>query len=177
MKSRLKPIIIVFALIALYSCKDVEDFTQRVENGTISATVSVDEPDNEGNSVTFEDSSELNLSNALPEGLDDFIENISINALTYEISGFNGATDATVTNASFTLGTTNISVSDINLDQADANNTVFSVSDSSQLNAIGNALLSNPILPVTFNATIDSTPVAFNILINVDVTVRINLVD
>lgn len=104
----------------------------------------------------------------------NLIENISLASLTFEVSNYIGAEDVTITNASITFGNTVISLADIALQIADNSNTVYEIQNVSQLGTMDDFLESNPVLNVVLNGTISSTPVAFEVIINLDTTVTVD---
>ncbi len=176
MKSILKivPLFIMFAFA--FSCDEADELTEIDVKQTISSTINVDVPDAQGAAISFNSSRVIDLSTIEEiQGNSDLIESVSIDVITYEIQNYTGAQDATITNASMTFGSTTVQVSDINLQQADTNNTVYRIENTSQLNAISNVLQSNAEVNVEFDGTLDSTPVTFDVLLKVDVTVVVDV--
>ena len=95
--------------------------------------------------------------------------------MTYEISNFTGAEGAIVTEASLNIGSSSIAVADINLQQSDTDNTVYTVADSSTFNTIGNALQNNTTITASVTGTVNDTPVVFNVKVTMAITVTIDI--
>jgi hypothetical protein len=167
----------VFICFAASSCDEVDKLTEFDVNDTITTTINVSVPDNQGNPITLDDTTEIDLS-SIDEIQDnmDLIQSVRVTSISYEITNFDGAAEATISNASMAFGTTNISVSDINLQEADNNNTVFTITDTGDLNAISNALESNSSINLVLTGTINSTPLTFDVIVRVDVTVVVDVI-
>jgi hypothetical protein len=103
------------------------------------------------------------------------IQNVSLNSLTYEISNYTDAPGTTITEASLNFGTTSISVETINLQESDDANTVYTVEDVNLLNSIASTLESNTAITASVTGMVNATPVTFDVIINLDVTVTIDV--
>jgi hypothetical protein len=80
-----------------------------------------------------------------------------------------------VTNASISFNGTTIQVSNIDLEQADNNDTIYNIDDPAALTAIEDALQSDTQATVVLNGTIDSAPASFDVVVYLDVTITSNL--
>ncbi|MDP5081053.1 MAG: hypothetical protein NWP87_00245 [Winogradskyella sp.] len=169
--------LLLVVLLTAFSCDELDELTEFDITDDFSTTVTIS-ADN-ASEGSFVNSATINLATnqQIQDNL-DLIQNISLNSLTYEISNFiagEGAEDAVITEASLTLGSTMISVSNINLKASDDNNTLYTVENSSLLNAIASALESNTAITASVSGTVDSTPVTFDVIINLDVTVTVDV--
>jgi hypothetical protein len=168
--------LLLFVILSAFSCDELDELTEFNITEGFSTTVTISAIENEGSfdrSETIDIASNQEISDNL-----NLIQNISLNSLTYEISNFipgEGAEDAMISEASLTLGSTSISVENINLQESDDNNIVYPIEDTNLLNAIANALESNTALTASLSGTLDSTPVTFDVIINLDVTVTIDV--
>lgn len=166
----------VFVFFVASSCDEVDKLTEFDVNETITQTINVNVPDNQGNPITLDETTEIDLS-TLDEVQDnlDLIQSVDVNSISYEISNFNGEPEATISNASITFGSTSISVADVNLQEADSNNSVFTIADTGELSAISNALQSSSSINVVLTGDLNSTPISFDVILRLDVTVVIDV--
>lgn len=164
-------------LLTAVSCDQVDEFTQIDITDDFTATINIAiTEDSEGMPVSFTETATINItSNQDIQDNVDTIQNIAVNALTYEISNFDGAAGATVTEASLSFGNTAIAISNINLQEADTNNTAFPITGANLLNTIADQLENNSTILVTLSGTINETPVVFDVIVTLDVTVTAEL--
>ena len=176
MKVHVKITALLLLLFAAISCDEIDELTEIDIEDNISTTVGVDVPDNQGAASSFTRTSTLNLASSqeISDNL-DLVQNVVVNSISYEITDYTGAPNATISNASIAFGSTIIAISELNLEQADANNTIYSISNATDLAAISNALEANSILTVVVSAGIDNTPATFNVDVIMDVTVTIDV--
>ena len=174
MKTKISLLLLV--LITSFSCSELDKLTEFNVTEDFSTSVGVSIADNAGLEASVNESSTIDIAENedIKDNL-DLIESVTINALTYEISNFSGTDGATITEASISFGDISISVADINLGEADTNNTVFTISDSDKIGNIANVLKSNNQLTVTVTGTISSTPASFDVVVNLDATVKIDV--
>jgi len=168
----LKTALLAFTFILL-SCDEEDPSSDINFDQTISTTLNVDiTEDSNGQPVSFSEVETVDFTTIqqIQDNIDD-IQNASIDALSFEVDEFTGAANAVVTSASISFDGTVIQVSDIDLEQADNDNTLFPIDDPSALTAIENALQNNTQATVTLQGTIDSAPASFDVIIYLDVTV------
>lgn len=176
MKIQKHAILLFIVLASLYSCDKIDELTEFDVDGNFTTTITVEvAEDPNGEPQSFSQSGTINIAQN-QDIQDNFnkIESIAINSLTYEITNFSGVEGAVITNASISFGATTIQVTDINVQQADADNQVFSVNNTQQLNAIAAALKNSPSLTVTISGSVNDTPVNFNVVVKANVTVTID---
>ncbi len=166
-------LLILFAFI-LSSCDEEDEITTVDFNQTITTTLNVDLPDDsQGVPATFTEVNTIDFSTVqqIQDNIDD-IQNAEIDALSYEIDNYSSPVNVMASNATLSFDNTTIQLPDIDLQQADNNNSVFPIDDPVVLAAIENALQSNnTVTTVTLNATLSSTPVYFEVIFYLDVTV------
>jgi len=166
------------ALIVLFTgCDEADELTEFDISEDFSATINVNLPnDSEGQEASINEFASIDISDS-PEIEDNFnlIESISINAITYEIDGYSGIEGATVTNASFTFNGDTISIADLNLEESDANNTIYELNDDVVFNSISQMLLNSSELSFGVTGTVSGTPVAFDVKVNFDITVTVDV--
>ncbi|WP_179351517.1 hypothetical protein [Winogradskyella vidalii] len=178
MTIKTKITLLLLMVITAYSCDELDELTEFdvTENFTTSVIISAPE-DSEGEpqeisqSTTLDISSNEDIQNNL-----DLIQDVTLNSLTYEISDFSGVEDATLTEGTLTFNTTSITLPNINLQQSDSNNTVYTINEIDVINAIANDLETDTTINASISGTVNATPVTFDVLINLDVTVTIDII-
>jgi hypothetical protein len=164
----------IILTLTLISCEEENEITTVDFTQTISTILNVDLPeDSAGAPVTFTETETIDFSTVqqIQDNIDD-IQNAEIDALSFEVNNYSGPANMMATNASLNFDNTTIQLQDIDLQQADNNNTVFPIDDPAVLAAIENALQSsNTVTTVNLTATLGSTPVYFEVIFYLDVTV------
>ena len=166
--------VLLLTMIAVISCDKLEeladlDITQGFTT-TINVSISEGNPETLNEVATFD----LASDDLIKENL-DLIKDVNINSLTFKIDNFIGAEGATVSEATMSFGDTTITLNDINLEESDNNSTIYSVGDTTQLNAIADELQEATLITVTLSGTVDSTPANFDIVLTLDTTVTVNV--
>ncbi|BAO76218.1 hypothetical protein [Winogradskyella sp. PG-2] len=178
MKRTKYSILLLFVFTTILSCDKLDELTEFDVTDGFSTTVNINLSEVSNEPQLFSESSTIALSSNqdIQDNL-DLIQDIRINSLTYEISNYNAEQDSMImlTEASLSFANSNISVNDINLQQADNDNTLFSISDSELLNSIGNILENTPTIEAMVSGTISGSPVSFNVIINVNLTATIDV--
>ena len=166
-------LLLVLAIFS-FSCDELDELTEEDINTGFNTTLNVNvgamDPLTYTQTETIDLANNPDIQNAL-----DLIQDIRINSITAQVSNYNGAAGIMVTNASFQFDNINVSVADIDLQSYDDNNTMIEISDSSQLNAIANALQADNEIIVTVSGTVDGSPVNFDVIVTLDVTVTIDV--
>jgi len=163
-------------IMMITSCDEADELTKLDFKSDFSTTVNVDiTDDSDGEPQNWDEtSSAINLA-SIEEIQADLIDDVRINALKFEIDNFVGEDNIVVSEASISFGATEISVSNINLQEYDANNTVSSIGTAAELNAIASALKITPEIIARVKGTISSTPVKFDVIITLDVTTTVDV--
>lgn len=177
MKITTKISFLLVLMISAFSCEDLDELTEFdiTEDFSTSFNVSVPE-DSDGMPASFTESAGVDI--ATNQQIQDnlgLIQDVALNSLTYEISDFAGAEGATLTEASLNFGGVTIEISDINLQQSDIENTIYTIADESLLNAIANELENNISISIAVTGTVSETPVVFDVDVNLDVTATIDV--
>lgn len=177
MKITTKLSALVFAFLTIISCDALDELTEFDINDNLTTTFNVSvEEDPQSMPQSFNETTTISItSNQEIQDNIDLIQNVSVNSMTYEISNFTGAEGAIVTEASLNIGSSSIAVADINLQQSDTDNTVYTVADSSTFNTIGNALQNNTTITASVTGTVNDTPVVFNVKVTMAITVTIDI--
>jgi hypothetical protein len=166
--------ILLLMIISVASCDDLDELTEFDITEDFSATFNIDVA--EGEALTFAQTSSINIaSNQEIQDNLDLLQDVTLNSLTYEINNFVGVEGATITEASLNFSGTTIAVGEINLQESDTNNTVYSVGDPAQLNAIANELENNTEITATVTGTVNAAPVQFDVIVTLDVTVTVDV--
>lgn len=166
---------LLFTMVVVISCDKLEELADVNITQSFTETVSVNVSEESSTPQSWSESTTINIEmNPMIQDYKDLIKKITINSLKFEIDDFSGVEGATISDASMRFGETSIALEDINLQEADTNNTVFSVSESAQLNAIADELLEANIISATFSGMISGTPVEFDTIITLNITVTAN---
>lgn len=170
--------ILLLALVTVLSCDELDKLTEFDVTEDFRTSVSIVLEDNNGGMASsLNESSTIDIASNqdIKDNL-DLIESITINTLTYEISNFTGASGTTITQASINFADQSIAVDDINLSEADSNNTLFTISDSDKIGNIATYLKTNNVLTVTVSGTVSNTPASFDVIVDLDATVKIDVI-
>lgn len=168
---------LLLLILASFSCDDLDELTEFdiTQDFSTSINISVTE-DSEGQSQSISQSSILDITtNQEIEDNLDLIQDISVNELTYEITNYSGVDDAILSDGVLTFGSSTITVASINLQQSDLDNTVYTINDTSVINAVANDLENNSMINMTVSGTVSATPVVFEVLIYADITTTIDI--
>lgn len=164
--------------IALFTgCDEVDELTEFDIRENFSTTINVNLPnDSQGQEASINEFASIDISD-YPEIEDNLnlVESISINSITYEIDNYSGIVGAIVTNASFTFNGDTISIEDLNLEESDANNTIYELNDEVAFNSISQMLLNSSELSFGVTGTVSGTPVSFDVKVNFDITVTVDV--
>jgi hypothetical protein len=176
---KIKKFGLLFLCIAAFlSCDELDELTEFDITEDFTTTFNINIPeDSEGEPQSFSDSATIDITTnqEIQDNL-DLIQDVDLNSLTFVIDNFVGADGTTVTSASVSAAGTTVSIADINLQQADANGTVYEVADSALLNDIANILENNSQITVTISGTINNTPATFDVIVTLDVTVTVDVI-
>lgn len=170
--------ILLLALTTLFSCDELDKLTEFDVTDDFRSSVNISIEDNNGGmasnineSTTIDIASNQDIKDNL-----DLIESVTINTLTYEISNFKGTSGTLITGVSLNFADVSISIADINLSEADTNNTIFTISDTDNIGNIATYLKTNNLLTVTVTGTISNTPASFDVIVDLDATVKIDVI-
>jgi len=171
-----KFILLLLVMTTAFSCDEVGELTDfDITDGfaeTFTIAISGDS-DDMPQSFTETVSIDLASNQDILDNI-DLIENVDLNSATYEISNFVGMEGTTVTEASINFSGIFISVENIDLQQSDIDNTVYTIADSSVLNSIADILQNNTSVIATMTGTVDSAPVTFDVIVTLNVTVTVD---
>ncbi|WP_405576109.1 hypothetical protein [Winogradskyella sp. Asnod2-B02-A] len=177
MKIKTKLSVFLLVMITAFSCDDLDELTEFdiTEDFTTTYNISVPE-DSEGMPQSFSESAIIDIAEnvEIQDNL-DLLQDVTLNSLSYEISNFIGSEDATLTEATLNFGSVSVSISNINLQQSDIDNTIYEIADTSLLNAIADALENNTAINASVTGTVSATPVIFDIIVNLDVTATVDV--
>ncbi|MFI1745541.1 hypothetical protein [Thalassobellus sediminis] len=175
---KLKINLVLLLIATVFNCSELDKLTEFDITEDFDTTIEISIPDNDGGkAVALSESSSIDISSneEINKNL-DLIQDITINSLTYEVSNFTGAENATITNAILSIGDISIEVSDINLKQSDDNNTVYNIESPNELKNIATYLRNNSAATITLSGELSATPVTFKIKINIDSTFTIDVI-
>lgn len=180
MKITKKISLLLVVILTTFSCDEIDELTEFDINEGFSTSFNIDLPNlGEGMPASIDETATIDISSVeeIQNNL-DLIQNVTINSLTYEIRDFVGAEGAegeTITEASLSFNGTSISVSDINLQESDDTNTVYEIEDTTLFNSIANGLKNNPVIIASVTGSVNATPVKFDVIVNLDVTLKIDV--
>ncbi|NER18716.1 hypothetical protein [Spongiivirga citrea] len=176
MKTSKQATLLLIVITMICSCNKIDELTEfDVTDGfsttmNISVTGESSEPQIFSEAVTVDISTNQDIQDNL-----DLIQDININSLTYEVSNFAGTENTTVTNASLSFDTIRIDIENINLQQADTANTIYTITDSTKLRDIAAILKSSASVTATLEGTVSDTPVIFDVIINLNLTATVDV--
>ncbi|GAA4886494.1 hypothetical protein GCM10023311_07040 [Flaviramulus aquimarinus] len=171
-------VLLILTLVAFFSCDEIDKLTEIDVTDSFDETINVSVPEaTNGGPQAWSESITLDIaSNQQIQDNLELIQDIEINALNFEISNFSGAEDAVLTDASISIDNFTFDISDINLKESDDNDVIISISDPTQLNALANYLKIKPSITVTISGQLSATPVDFDIIATLDVTITIDVI-
>ena len=159
------------------SCDALDELTEFDINQDFETTIHVVlTEDSEGEPVPITETSTIDISSnqEIQDNL-ELLQNVSINIITFQVDNVIGTEDARITNINLNFANTSITIDDLNLKQSDDNNTIYTINDSVQLNAISNYLENNTNMTITLNATISEAPAQFQLQLTLDTTVTVDV--
>jgi hypothetical protein len=175
MKITKKISLLLLVMITAFACDELDELTEFDITEDFSTTFNLDVPA-DAPSMTWTKSSTIDIaSNTEIQNNLDLIQDVNLNTLTFEIDNYVGEAGIMVTETSLSFGDTIITVADVDLKESDDNNTVTTIGDTAQLNAIADLLQSNSAITATATGAVSGAPVNFDVIINLDVTVTIDV--
>jgi predicted transcriptional regulator len=173
MKITIKTSALFLIFISMISCSELDKLTEFdiTKNFSTSINVSASEANSFSESTIIDISSNEEIKKNL-----DLIQNITINSLTFKIDDFSGADNTIVTQASISIGSFNISISDINLKQSLDDSTVYEISNSTELNAIATLLKNSHSVTIVLSGEVSNIPTNFKVTLNLDTTVTVDVI-
>jgi len=160
--------------IPFTSCDAVDDLTEFDLSVSLSENLNIDVPEGVttlGASVDFDYGQVQEIADNINR-----IEEVAIDTFTYTITNAGGNADAIIENVSLTFSGTTVALTSFNPTEAALSAQVFTVTDTAALNALGDALLSNPELELSFTGTVIGAPVNFTANFDIDVTVTVDAI-
>lgn len=167
---RLLSFLLVLAFIG--SCDVNTDPIELTATATINEVVSVSIPQTTGTSINFNEDVNQDLTEIVSNFSD--VTDININSLTYQYQNVTGNTNAVIQSATIVInGTTIANLSNLNINQAATDATVFEISDNTILDALEAQFLSNSTANIQFSGTAVSEegPIDFEIALAINLTV------
>ncbi len=167
---RLLSFLLVLAFIG--SCDVNTDPIELTATATINEVVSVSIPQTTGTSINFNEDVNQDLTEIVSNFSD--VTDININSLSYQYQNVTGNTNAVIQSATIVInGTTIANLSNLNINQAATDATVFEISDNTILDALEAQFLSNSTANIQFSGTAVSEegPIDFEIALAINLTV------
>lgn len=167
---RLLSFLLVLAFIG--SCDVNTDPIELTATATINEVVSVSIPQTTGTSINFNEDVNQDLTEIVSNFSD--VTDININSLSYQYQNVTGNTNAVIQLATIVInGTTIANLSNLNINQAATDATVFEISDNTILDALEAQFLSNSTANIQFSGTAVSEegPIDFEIALAINLTV------
>ena len=134
----MKKVCCLLALIVVsISCDIANELTKLNVNNEIIETIGVSISKTNGSPITFEFNKEIDLNSGQFADYIDQIKAVKINRLTYKFKDFQGNANGTITTSSLKLGAIELtSLSNVDIQQAVNEGTVFEISDASKLTTL-----------------------------------------
>ncbi len=166
---------LAIVLLTIFSCEELDKLTEFDITDNLGTTLEVSIPEGAPTNWSQEITVDLASNKQVQENL-DYVQNVTINNLSFEITDYIGAADTQLTEASITVAGTSISIGTIDLKAADDANQVFSIGTEEQLAIIAAYLKQAESVTVTLSGIVSATPVEFNVVIDVDATITIDVI-
>lgn len=171
----MKKLLSLFVVIALIASCDVNtDPIELTATATINEAIAISIPQTTGTTVNFDEDVDQDLSQIVSNFND--VTDININSLSYQYQNVVGNTNAVIQSATIVInGTTIATLSNVNINQAASNATVFEISDNSILDALEAQFLSNSTVNIQFSGTAVSEEgeIDFEIALSINLTVTL----
>ena len=166
---------LLLMIITVLSCDKVDELTNFDVTEDFDTTISVDITE-DSEDIGFEESITIDIASndRIQENL-KLIDEVSIASLTYQFMDYDALDAVTLSDASITMAGITIEIDDIDVEAASSAGTVYTVTNTSLLEAIASSLKNNPEVTATFAATISSSPVSFDVIVTLDATVTIDV--
>jgi len=177
LKSKFYGLVLILTALSFTACDEADELTQFDITEDFSTSFNINIPqDSEGQPASIEEFAGIDIT-ANPQIEENFnlIESVSINSITYEISTFSGVEGATITEASLTLNGETISIANIDLKASDDADTVYELENAIVFNSLSQMLLNSSEISAGISGTVSGTPVQFDVILNFDITVTIDL--
>ncbi|MBD0832452.1 hypothetical protein [Aestuariibaculum sediminum] len=172
---KLKLSYLFLVLTIFLSCDELDKLTEFDVSDNYGTTLNVAVP--EGGSMSWSENITVNLAsnNQVQENL-EYIQDVTITNLSFEIDNYVGAADGKLSNATISIAGNTISIGSIDLKAADDSNQIFSIGTAEQLALIAAYLKNEQRVTATLSGTLNTTPVNFDVNIDVEVTVTIDVI-
>lgn len=159
---------LVVALI-LFSCEDNQTTVNIATPYTLDESFEVEIPQTGSGQTNFTETSTHDLSQLIANYSD--INSVTVNDLTYQFTSFSGDTNGVISTATLTVNNVVIAtISNVNISQEAANNTVFQITDPAVISQVEAILETTSIVNLEASGTINSsTPMNFNIDLHLDI--------
>ncbi|MBD0825263.1 hypothetical protein [Aestuariibaculum marinum] len=166
---------LAIVLLTIFGCEELDKLTEFDITDNLGTTLKVSIPEGAPTNWSQEITVDLASNKQVQENL-DYVQNVTINNLSFEITNYIGAADTQLTEASITVAGTSISIGTIDLKTADDANQVFSIGTEEQLAIIAAYLKQAESVTVTLSGIVSASPVEFNVVIDVDATITIDVI-
>ena len=167
MKNTIKLLAFILLAITFQSCDDVESLADVNFNTSINKKIAfhIDQ-----NQETISESNTLSIDNQDTHDYLNNLESVTITKFTYKIIDFNGDEEGSI-NVTFFVDGVSLSQENFIVKQVNDDQTIFEITDTSNLNTIAAALKNNHQI----TASISGTSVAINDSMDFKVDITINL--
>ncbi|MDT7831289.1 hypothetical protein RQM59_02800 [Flavobacteriaceae bacterium S356] len=160
---------ILFAVFVLLSCEDNQTTINISTPYTLDESFEVGIPQTGSGQTNFNETSSHDLSQLIANYSD--INSVTVNSLTYQFANFSGDTAGVIQTAILTINNVTVAtISNVNISQEAANNTIFQITDAAVISQIQNILETTSIVNLQASGTVNSSiPMNFTIDVHLDI--------
>lgn len=160
---------LLMVVLVLFSCEDNQTTVNIATPYTLDESFEIGIPQTGSGQTSFTEASTHDLSQLIANY--SSINSVTVNNLTYQFSNFSGDTNGVITTATLTVNNVVIAtISNVNISQEAANNTVFQISDPAVISQVETILETTSVVNIQASGTINSTiPMNFNIDVHLDI--------
>lgn len=167
--------VVLLFLTSFNSCETEDPFTLIPITDNFASELTIDIPLSTNASQLVSETSIIDLTTNQEISDNAFrVVDARVNALSYKVTNFSGAPGLILSNASLIIAGTQITIEDINLQEASSNNTEFHINDIYFLNRIASVFKHTTTATALVTGQLNDAPAIFSISINLNLTVGLD---
>ncbi|MCH4553624.1 hypothetical protein [Aestuariibaculum lutulentum] len=173
---KIKLPVLATILFTFFSCEELDKLTEFNVSDNFGTTLEISIPEDASTTWSQEVSVDLASNEQVQQNL-DYVQNVTITNLSFEITDYVGAVDTQLTEVSINIAGTSITINEaIILKTADDNNQTFPIGTKEQWAIIAAYLKQAESVTATLTGIVSATPVEFNVVIDVKATITIDVI-
>lgn len=165
---------LLFAVVLVSSCDINTEPIELTVSSSFTEPISVNIPQTSGTSVNYNETVNQDLNDLISNF--DVITGINIDALSYKFQNVTGNANAVIQTGTIEInGNTIANISDLNIAQTAAANTVFEITDTAVLDQLETLFLNNSSVSIVFSGTAISEDGEIDFEIEVSIALTVSL--